>query len=246
TTTTTETTTTASSTASSTSETTSTPVTSTTSASTASSTTKLTSTTVSTTASTIVTITEVPCNGVWSGWVNNYTPTLSRDVLDREPLDPIRNTVCSLATDKIAHIQCEALRFPGSPINQTGDIVSCDLNDGLANVKYGEVHITVPLMGYTITSLTIVHMFLCKKTNLKRKAKNSGMVKVQVDDSNADEGDTDENEEASEDEEEFGNEVPRKTGEREKEAQNALTPAQKQKAGNDASFTLFVRNMKWN
>ncbi|XP_048466535.1 mucin-2-like [Rhincodon typus] len=123
TTTTTETTTPPSTPASSTTETTTTIETTTTPSTTASSTTEETTTTVKTT-------TEVPCNGKWSVWINNNKPSVEQ-THDKEPLDPIRDTVCQSYGNKITNIQCEALKFPGYPISKTNDTVTCDLDSGL-------------------------------------------------------------------------------------------------------------------
>ncbi|XP_048466537.1 mucin-2-like [Rhincodon typus] len=82
------------------------------------------------TTTTVKTTTEVPCNGKWSVWINNNKPSVEQ-THDKEPLDPIRDTVCQSYGNKITNIQCEALKFPGYPISKTNDTVTCDLDSGL-------------------------------------------------------------------------------------------------------------------
>ncbi|XP_043541225.1 mucin-2-like, partial [Chiloscyllium plagiosum] len=93
-----------------------------------------TATTEETTTATVITTTVVPCNGVWSGWINNNTPN-DEQKDDKEPLDPIRDTVCKSDTNRITNIQCETVTSPGPPISITNDTVTCDLNSGLSCTK---------------------------------------------------------------------------------------------------------------
>ncbi|GCC20706.1 hypothetical protein chiPu_0019273, partial [Chiloscyllium punctatum] len=48
--------------------------------------------------------TAVPCNGMWSDWINNNTPN-DEQKDDKEPLDPIRDTVCQFYGNQITNIQ---------------------------------------------------------------------------------------------------------------------------------------------
>ncbi|XP_043540728.1 mucin-2-like, partial [Chiloscyllium plagiosum] len=75
----------------------------------------------------------IPCNGMWSEWINKNMPTI-QSPHDHEQLDQIQN-VCKSATNRITNIQCEAVKFPGSPISITNDTVTCDLNSGLSCTK---------------------------------------------------------------------------------------------------------------
>ncbi|XP_078391220.1 uncharacterized protein LOC144673105 [Cetorhinus maximus] len=115
----------------STPEVTTTSVKSTTSRSTTSSTPEVpTPSTVTTTVSTASSPTEVICNGAWSDWFNGKTPSIF-DKNDSELLEPIRDKLCPVFTNKISHIECEAVKFPQRPISETKDNVTCDVEKGL-------------------------------------------------------------------------------------------------------------------
>ncbi|XP_078391219.1 uncharacterized protein LOC144673104 [Cetorhinus maximus] len=114
-----------------TAEVTTTSVKSTTSRSTTSSTPEVpTPSTVTTTVSTASSPTEVICNGAWSDWFNGKTPSIF-DKNDSELLEPIRDKLCPVFTNKISHIECEAVKFPQRPISETKDNVTCDVEKGL-------------------------------------------------------------------------------------------------------------------
>ncbi|GCB75446.1 hypothetical protein scyTo_0020913, partial [Scyliorhinus torazame] len=117
--------TTTESTTGSTLEVTTTTVTSTTRSSTPEVTTTKELTTVS-----AVSTTTVVCNGVWSDWLNENTPSIPNKN-DVELLKPIREKQCPVATHKVSQIECEAVKFPQRPIGESKDNVTCDVEKGL-------------------------------------------------------------------------------------------------------------------
>uniref|UniRef100_UPI00398E3CE9 mucin-2-like isoform X14 n=1 Tax=Pristiophorus japonicus TaxID=55135 RepID=UPI00398E3CE9 len=87
---------------------------------------------------------EVFCNGEWSGWFNENTPSMVNKG-DSELLEPMRNSLCPFSPYKISDIDCEAVKFPQRPISETKDNVTCDINKGLIcnhNEQNPENHLT--------------------------------------------------------------------------------------------------------
>ncbi|XP_038667185.1 mucin-2-like isoform X33 [Scyliorhinus canicula] len=76
------------------------------------------------------TTTTVICNGVWSVWLNENTPSISNKN-DVELLKSIREKQCPIATHKVSQIECEAVKFPQRPIGESKDNVTCDVEKGL-------------------------------------------------------------------------------------------------------------------
>ncbi|XP_072418549.1 mucin-5AC-like isoform X6 [Chiloscyllium punctatum] len=76
------------------------------------------------------TTTEPYCNGIWSPWFNENTPTIQNKG-DSELLETIRYKLCPFSPYQINDIACEAVKFPQRPISETKDNVSCDINKGL-------------------------------------------------------------------------------------------------------------------
>ncbi|XP_078410754.1 mucin-5AC-like [Cetorhinus maximus] len=89
-------------------------------------------TTVTTTTSRPIraTTTELFCNGVWSPWFNENTPSIQNKG-DSELLEPIRYKLCPYFPYQISDIDCEAVKFPHRPISETKDNVTCDIDKGL-------------------------------------------------------------------------------------------------------------------
>ncbi|XP_067915134.1 mucin-2-like isoform X2 [Heterodontus francisci] len=89
-------------------------------------------TTVTTTTSQSIstTTTELFCNGKWSPWFNENTPSIQNKG-DSELLEPIHNKLCPFTPYQISAIDCEAVKFPQRPITETKDNVTCDINKGL-------------------------------------------------------------------------------------------------------------------
>ncbi|XP_041059045.1 mucin-5AC-like [Carcharodon carcharias] len=89
-------------------------------------------TTVTTTTSWPIraTTTELFCNGVWSAWFNENTPSIQNKG-DSELLEPIRYKLCPYSPYQISDIDCEAVKFPQRPISETKDNVTCDIDKGL-------------------------------------------------------------------------------------------------------------------
>ncbi|XP_059510629.1 mucin-5AC-like isoform X3 [Stegostoma tigrinum] len=83
-----------------------------------------------TTTSTSSYIPEEECNGEWSPWINDNTPTESSPG-DSELLDPLRDELCLSSSDTINKIQCQFVDFPEWPVSQSIDNVTCDRDTGL-------------------------------------------------------------------------------------------------------------------
>ncbi|XP_048466539.1 mucin-2-like [Rhincodon typus] len=65
-------------------------------------------------------IPEEECNGEWSPWINDNTPSES-SLGDSELLDPLRDELCPSSSDTINKIQCQFVDFPEWPVSQSID-----------------------------------------------------------------------------------------------------------------------------
>ncbi|XP_051890192.1 mucin-2-like [Pristis pectinata] len=70
------------------------------------------------------------CNGVWSSWFNDHTPSLDSPG-DAELLDPRRDDLCPSSSFTITEIQCQVFDYPEHPRNELTENVTCDKNIGL-------------------------------------------------------------------------------------------------------------------
>ncbi|XP_038668142.1 mucin-2-like [Scyliorhinus canicula] len=74
--------------------------------------------------------TESDCDGEWSMWFNENTPTLQNRA-DTELLNQMHSPLCPFSPYKITAIRCEALKFAQLPISEMKDNVTCDKETGL-------------------------------------------------------------------------------------------------------------------
>ncbi|XP_059510632.1 mucin-2-like isoform X2 [Stegostoma tigrinum] len=70
------------------------------------------------------------CEGEWSLWFNENTPTLQNRA-DTELLNQMSSPPCPFSPHQITAIQCEALKFPQRPISEMKDYVTCEKETGL-------------------------------------------------------------------------------------------------------------------
>ncbi|XP_072327746.1 mucin-2-like isoform X2 [Scyliorhinus torazame] len=77
-----------------------------------------------------VNCTESDCDGEWSVWFNENTPTLQNRA-DTELLNQMHSPLCPFSPYKITAIRCEALKFAQLPISEMKDNVTCDKETGL-------------------------------------------------------------------------------------------------------------------
>ncbi|XP_078090736.1 mucin-5AC-like [Mustelus asterias] len=95
-----------------------------------------TTTPIVTTTSTVPTsstTTEEQCNGEWSPWINDQTPSEDSPG-DSELLDSMRDELCPSSSDAINKIQCQFADYPERPISESTDNVTCDKDTGLVCV----------------------------------------------------------------------------------------------------------------
>ncbi|XP_067915131.1 mucin-2-like isoform X2 [Heterodontus francisci] len=83
-----------------------------------------------TTSLSTISTTEWNCDGEWSQWFNENTPTLQNRA-DTELLNLMRSPLCPFSPYQITAIQCEALKFPQRPISEMKDNVTCNKETGL-------------------------------------------------------------------------------------------------------------------